>query len=541
MKTMRMHLFKAALLTASVVVGLAATTTVPQTESTGSTEPGGATGPTAEELEAVAVQVVDQESDCPETFESTIEADEEVGMTRFETICVDLPANVNLAPRGDLVVDPEDESRLVVADSFSWEGNTPRAFLSFDIEADGISRTVTVTLSPELGLDIEFGQTGDLEASSVETPDEETPQTPVVGDGPDQPVAEAEDATATAPDQDLVVVGQNRRSKSIVVTGRDRGIAGLQIREQVRAGQVRVIAEVDGVVSTQEPELDGDRVTLPLVDGSVTYDLALVAGANFGITSTTQETELLLGNVVMASKTTSLQLEAPVAQVDVQALAQVVGGDDTIVSVRVTNRGSNPITGPLVVTLKPIEGEGLVEGFDDVSDGTIDGNTVTWPVVGDLGPGDQVVHTIQVDLNAGAAGAQIRWEGTLARQGAAAPIDSATVTTDIEQEGSGSEAGVQFTPDQLIRLIAFVMAFALVAVIFGAWNRGGGRGQQGQDEEQHKHELELFRAYTEAILVLVILVAILVLALRGSLSGESAASLIGVIAGYALGRSTSGR
>lgn len=115
---------------------------------------------------------------------------------------------------------------------------------------------------------------------------------------------------------------------------------------------------------------------------------------------------------------------------------------------------------------------------------------------------------------------------------------SGSATTVIPDPGN--RTGVQFTPDQLIRLIAFVMAFALVAVIFGHRARRTDDDPTQQTAGARSAELNRFRAYTQAILVLVILLAILVLALNGSLSGENADSLIGVIAGYALGNVRSG-
>ncbi|MEM9651730.1 MAG: hypothetical protein AAGA65_06515 [Actinomycetota bacterium] len=525
--------FVAVLLAAALFVGVAAT------ESDEEVEPEDQTEVQLPELDraaldAIPVAVVDRDARCPAEL---VPEPEPVQITRYDAICVGDTSGAPVVAGGDLQNDEPGSNRLVVDPAFDWAGNTPRVPLSFEITAADEIRTVAVTLSPDLGIDIRFAEVPDVRTATATSDDGEAPAstTTTVPAGPE--IAVVGEGPGGAP----VTIGQSRRSKSIVVTGRDRDIDGFQIREQVRTDRLRLIAEVDGAETVLMPELDGDRVNLELVDGSVTYDLALAEGANFGSAALTQETELLLGSDVLAFEITNLALEAPSARVDVQALAQVVGGDDTLVSVRVTNQGGTPITGPLDITLRPIEGEGLVAGFDDVSDGSIDGNVVTWPIAGDLAPGDQVVQTIQVDLSAGSAESQIRWEGTLTRQGATAPIDSATVTTDITQEGSGSEAGVQFTPDQLIRLIAFVMAFALVAVIFGAWNRGSRERNGDHSEDHHKHELEMFRAYTEAILVLVILVAILVLALRGSLSGESAASLIGVIAGYALGRSTSGR
>ena len=330
------------------------------------------------------------------------------------------------------------------------------------------------------------------------------------------------------------MLGRGPVNKTISVEGDDGDeIPNLRVREQIEPSQLRAVVGEE----PRTPDVDTNTTLLNLSNSSVTYELDLSRSANFGPTPATQLTELLSGDIPLTTKVTSLLLDAPIVDLALEAPQTVSGGGDTNVTVFVTNQRDQPLTDPLEVTLSPVAGANLAKFSDDVGDGnSSEGEVVSWLMPSGLGAGEQFVRVVRVDLTATTTPSEIRWQLEVKRVGAGQALETTSATTLVPAT-STEDSSVAFTPDQLIRLIAFVMAFALVATIFGAWTRRSD-GQSGEASPgERQSELDKFRAYTQTILVLVILVAILVLALNGSLSGEIAGSLIGVIAGYALGNS----
>ncbi|MGI9603168.1 MAG: hypothetical protein ACR2QE_14875 [Acidimicrobiales bacterium] len=328
--------------------------------------------------------------------------------------------------------------------------------------------------------------------------------------------------------------------KTITVVGDDaaqfESFADVTIREQIAPSLVVASKLTDS--SEIPPDSDNNTISLSVgKDGTASYRLSVAPGANFGSRETTQESTLVLKEVDRASVTQVLDLDAPLVEMEVQVLAEVSGGNSTNVGVRVRNIDATDLAGPVVLELSASQGTDLITGLQGVSaDGELDGNSVRWILDDGIEIGVDEVFSVVADLSAPASDSAIVWRAQLREPTTVESIVEDDATTDVTSPDDGS-SGVNFTPGQLIRLIAFVVAFAITALIFGAWARKRSEESTTSESDAREYELRVFRSFTEAIVVLVILVAILVLALQQSLSGESAASLIGVIAGYVLGQS----
>ncbi|MFW2335717.1 hypothetical protein, partial [Ilumatobacter sp.] len=459
----------------------------------------------------------------------------------------------------------EPTTRLVVTPDFTWTPEKlPAQVASFSVIVGGSDRTVELDLKPQVDLRVSYTPTsGEVRTVLIDPSTATTASTSVVtaptasedeikSTDTSAPTTDASptttDASPTSTDApppttdapptqqqiEAVALGQSPLIKTISIVGGDAAeIEGLQVREQLLPSQVRVT--VGGT------DRQGSGTTrLDLEGTSVTYQLQLSEGASFGPTATTQQTELVVGDTVLGSTVEYLLLDAPQVDVTLDTLSDVSGGDSADISVKVTNSDDQAVLGAHVLTVQFSEGSNLVTVID-LGDGEQAGDAVSWNLPRGLDPGQVETRAIRVSFGTPESESKVTWRAELTKEGAEDPLAVGSGTTVIAMPSDpDGPTGVRFSPSQLIQLIAFVMAFALVAVIFGHWIRRSDEDSSHDLAKSRAAELNRFRAYTQAILVLVILVAILVLALNGSLSGESAGSLIGVIAGYALGNVRSG-
>ncbi len=223
----------------------------------------------------------------------------------------------------------------------------------------------------------------------------------------------------------------------------------------------------------------------------------------------------------LADAQSTVAIQAPMLEIDVQAAAQTDAGGESTLSVRVINRDETALTLPLVVTLDPAEGGNTVESLRDAGDGVISdsNNTVSW-TIDELEAGEEVLKNVVATSKPATGDGRVVWRSSVGLEQEPAIITD-SVTIDVVGDSTGKETVVDFTPAQLIRLIAFVISLSLIAVVFGAWKRSKAKPPPSGQEEFHQFQLDLFGKYTETIVVLVTLVAILVLAFRGTLNGES--------------------
>lgn len=328
--------------------------------------------------------------------------------------------------------------------------------------------------------------------------------------------------------------------KVITVSGSDlaRLTGDLVVHEVVPADNL-----VPRELSSDTAVNDG-RFDIAVGGDEVQYRVALAPQANSGETDATLTSELRYqGVAVLPAVETQVEVKAP--QLDVEfsnATSSIIDAATARVEISLENLGV-PLTEALTVTLSIVEESDALSGFEQISDGGApDEKTVSWSIPRDQLTDDKLTRSVQARITRSSQQANLNWRVTVARSSnpdVALDIATKLVEVTAASAPSSDDDTVEFSPGQLIRLIAFVIAFALLAIIFGAWMRTRNSPPAGSGEAaeaERNHELNIFKSFAESITVLVILVSILVLALQGSLEAESAGSLIGVIAGYVLGQ-----
>lgn len=463
------------------------------------------------EEEPLTWTIANTEDGCQNPDEATRN---QTTVVRNQVLCIDnVPRGeqINTEPLG-FVYESSTGALSFPAASVTWNEASLSGFAVEFFVNDSPTRS-EVTVLPDVRLDIEWLK---------------EPQSSEDGD-PDQLESEPQPAEP--------VIDESGVTKRLVIDGSDAAslfdIGDVVVHEQVIPGLFE--ARVAGVV---QPVSENQEVAIEIPqEGSNAYQLNLAPGANRGQVETNQRSFVTVGDVRVFAAERDLIVASPSIEVTVQSVGSVRPGQSTEVTVRLKNLADTEFDVPLELMLSAKDG-GQVGSFSDPSDsGSVQGSTVTWQLDNGLDKqGAARAATITIDQSA--AGTTVLWEATLSRSGSQEPLARGEIPTDVgEAVPTGEQSIVDFDPAQLIQLIAFVVAFAILAIIYGAWSRSRrSRSNDANTEEFRSHELDLFRSYSEAILVLVIVVVVLVLTLRGSLEGESAASLIGVIAGYALGQ-----
>lgn len=491
-------------------------------------------------------EVVDESVDCPEVALDAGDGVQGPTITGTQHLCVageidvaTLPAQLRSVGTGRLAVVPG---------SFALS-DLQVGSITVDVDR-GTAGALAVTLIPDLRLEVRW------DGATLE---------PISGGGTD---ATEDDGSAdeVASSAGRVEVGDDSAApgglippqgstKTITVTGLDApdiAAAPDGIRFEVRE---TVPPNFEVFDLPRNTERSPGLLTMPLTGSSVRYRLSpprLDAG---GSLAGVQITELVVidaagGESVLARATAQIEAVGDATDAVVELAVEQSGFDaaerQTTITITVENTLAEPLQGPIDVTLTAQDVPAFV-GYENPSEGGQPlGRTVfNWTLADGLPPGEQLVKKVEARLAPGDAATNVGWTVavTQAREGTSVPLvlaEERELRTEVPAlEVDGDEGEVNFTPGQLIRLIAFVIAFALMAIIFGAWSRTRRVDAHlvGEEAEaQRAHEHSVFKAFAESIIVLVIIVSILVLALEGSLQAESAASLIGVIAGYALGQ-----
>ncbi len=483
--------------------------------------------------------ILDDKEECsnrrrmPEDHEEWVAPSTEATMTSNQTICIhgpDLDLKAELG--GNEIVIPSTGSGNTIdvsKEPITWEEANLAVGIPLSFGVSGTEVRSEVAVLPEIAVEavwreVPSGQPrkdGSEADSSVTTSDTDVDQS-------DDEKSES-DASTTP------VVGEDGLTKILSLVGRDAAaigaLDGVIVRDEINPNWFQART------GSQILDVDEDHFVSLLMDGGVAqYQLGLAPAANAGQSTVAQRTRLLVGETELWTSSNDVTSQSPNLSVEVQAIARAKAGSTTEVSIRLTNNISRKFEEPLQLVLVA---EGAVDGqsFSGASDnGRIDGDRVEWELESGFQP-DSDLRNVKATFDSDLGSTQVVWTATLMRSGHAEPMDSDSEKTDINPPEDDDSTIVDFDPGQLVQLIGFVVSFAFIAVIFGAWSRNrGSREGAPNTEVTRNHELNLFRSYSEAILVLVIVVAVLVLALQGSLNGESAASLIGVIAGYALGQ-----
>ena len=317
-------------------------------------------------------------------------------------------------------------------------------------------------------------------------------------------------------------------------------LSGVSVDQMVSTGELAIRDTVDPTVfrvssegSVLSPNEEG-WTSIAIRARSGSYSLEVRAAANEGVSQREQNWGLYLGDTQLRGGTTTVDLSSPLVMLEVQTSGRARPGEEVDITVRVNNQSEVEAVGAYRIRLDAIGGQ-AVEFAEPTDSGVIEDDTVVWSFPEGFRNDDPVAVAVKAEIPTDATGPFITWKAEMQLTGTGDVVTFDEARTDLILGGSGSDNSVQFKPEQMVQLIAFIVSFALLAVIFGAWARRR-RTQAADTESEREHELNLFRDYARSILVLVLIVAVLVLALQGSLNGESAASLIGVIAGYALGQ-----
>ncbi|MGI9615829.1 MAG: hypothetical protein ACR2QO_23150 [Acidimicrobiales bacterium] len=484
--------------------------------------------------------VIELSASCSDSVAESPEADRAI-LRRTDALCV--PGEVAEFEVGDeFQVEQEDSFvRLRVAPSFS--------FATEDLAVGAV--LVPVGGPPAAQLLVEFVPEVQIEVAWADLPatasEEASLGLDVDGVSGDEVGAATEEPRESASETDSVTIGSRGVRKTISISGRDA--PSLDDPETASRFRLResLPASLDVVANPADGEVGLDALDLSLTQRPVVYDLISNRLAGAEISAEQQSTELWLdGSALVARTTLDLNVVGPPIDLAVEQTGFDGSRSVTTISITVQNTGEVPLRGPMNLTLRAPD-FAVFEQFENATEDAkvTDRTVIAWSLPDELLPGETTVRQLDARLRPGPTDAVVSWVVELTRTGEATTsqvvLAREELTTDvptIETDGSG-EREVNFTPGQLIRLIAFVIAFALLAIIFGAWSRNRRIDMTLGGEEadaQRKHERSIFKSFAEAIIVLVILVSILVLALQGSLQAESAASLIGVIAGYALGQ-----
>lgn len=435
--------------------------------------------------------------------------------------------------------------RLGLMDGFEWSADNLPELLVTIASRSTPSVKQTLQVRPDVSVVVEFTAPAGSPAATtttlaptptttsvttttiatVTTADgSEPPETDGTG-APPNPATTVPSALPTLSDpvdDEAIVVGRRATTKTIRIAGDDAAIVGVE-----GVGIVETFS-TDGVVASIEGaaiDIADGSFALPLNGRSeFSYQLQSDPAQYFVTRPLELTTQLTFSDRPIASSTSTVTLRTPDISVSVDAPPEVT---TTNADITVTVTSSDTIAQPFVLRLRPEQGGSLIRVFSDTDDGSVEQNTVTWAFDEGLTKDEPESRTVRVTFAEASSNQRLTWSAAIL-DADGVEVDNGTATSEVTAAASpvGDPVSVDFTPGQLIRLIAFVMALALIAIIFGAWRRSRAATER---------DIDLFKAFSESILVLVIIVAILVLALRGSLNGESAASLIGVIAGYALG------
>ncbi len=435
-------------------------------------------------------QIVDGETSCPPIAPGTQGANE---MTTDQAIC--LSSVDDLEFPAQLRID-RGQRRLTVRRDITWTPEQLATRLSTELSRG--DESVRIDIVPDVTLRVEW-----------------------------------RDSDGAALQGDEIAVDDGVVTKVIIAEGAQLEGLELTIVETIPEKQLSAVGGgLDGT-----PVNDG-IVELTLdANGEASYRLELRSDANSGSEPVISKTELRYQGQRLDENAQTLILSAPLISVGVDAAAETKE-DTASVTVTIRNDGA-AVTEALTVSLSAVQDQGVVSGFTEASDNGDDaGEVVTWEL-GNLPDKADLKRTVQANLSRLSSDTKLTWRVTVIRSGVEEPIDTADRQVTVLGTSGSDSSQVNFTSGELIRLIAFVVAFALMAIIFGAWmrtkrTRNADSGDEAEAERQH--ELNVFKAFAESILVLVILVSILVLALQGRLEAQSAGSLIGVIAGYALGQ-----
>ena len=499
--------------------------------------PAGATESTSAQRWAI----VDIEDGCPDDLADRPPTSELPTLTRSQALCLP-PGDAQLTPSAQLTQVDGSTDRIAVAGDWSF---TVEELAAGFVVAEAKRRggvPLTVVVLPEIDIGVEWHEPTGAEPTAAEA---------VRADG-EVNEDDLEDASPTESKEadgaiDAEVLGIEGATKTISIGGRDaRGLddAAIAGRFEVRDDIPATLTVIDSPPGSTH---GASVLALPLVGRTVSYGLAPVDVGAGEVATETQNTELWLdGSVLVARTSTELVVEGSELELTVEQTNFDGAVSRTSITLSVRNTGDEPLAGPVTVILTA-QDTPVFGGFENQSEGGQSGEplAMTWEYPTGLGAGQTMVESVDAILRPGDANVTVLWTAEVVQSNddadgsvvlARSEASTAVPASDDTDSGKGE---VNFTPGQLIRLIAFVIAFALMAIIFGAWsrNRRIDSSLLGNEAAAHReHERFIFKSFAEAIIVLVIIVSILVLALEGSLQAESAASLIGVIAGYALGQ-----
>lgn len=500
--------------------------------------------------------IVGPNETCDRANEVTFDDGEQRRLRRDQTIC--LAEDVASSPESDesvfqlaesdgpLVELPEGQLRISPGWRFDAEKlrKDEREVATFRLSGDDDAGEQSVIIVPEIMIEIIWEEVdlGDLAGTTTETTEALTTTTGATTSSASGATTVAPTTTTEPEDHggETQVIGPSGIRKVVQVSGLDKP----DLTDDTVRGQLVIVDPLPkSLIATDLPRDDELSATL---DRSYRTAFDLRPSAEPTSEELEQTTRLEFDGQVVA---TSSPYRFVVTPPTIALAATAVYSEDqsgAMLEVTVKNESSAPVAGPIKIVVEPAADVNLI-GFKQPSDGwSVSGSILTWELADGLRRGD-TIRTAIGDVARSDDETTVKWDVRLEIPVAdgEAEILAETETTTTVPAKPDSDAGpsVDFDAGELVQLIVFVVTLALIAIIIGASIRRS-RSPHGlvgsEANEQRKHEESIFRAYIEGIIVLVILVSILVLALQRSLEAESAASLIGVIAGYVLGQRRGG-